>query len=120
MPHLDANALESDPKGMDFLRDVIGNPSARTGSWKAAPKACVTLRRPITRRRRVATDIFRLLGFRACASNNRQIALGVRKVLGAALGLAVDERQLDWLPRRLRSLYLQKLSSPQTLFESGG
>jgi hypothetical protein len=63
MPHLDANALESDPKGMDFLRDVMGNPSARTGSWKAAPKACVTLRRPITRRRRVATDFFRLLGF---------------------------------------------------------
>jgi hypothetical protein len=25
MPHLDANALESDPKGMAFLRDVIAD-----------------------------------------------------------------------------------------------
>jgi len=33
MPHLDANALENDPEGMAFLRDVLGKRSAQGGSW---------------------------------------------------------------------------------------
>jgi hypothetical protein len=33
MPHLDANALESDPEGIAFLRDVIGNRQEK--SWPA-------------------------------------------------------------------------------------
>ena len=28
MPHLDANALESDPEGMAFVQEVIGTHSA--------------------------------------------------------------------------------------------
>ncbi len=32
MPHLDATALESDPEGMAFLRDVIGSRQP-TKSW---------------------------------------------------------------------------------------
>ena len=45
MPHLDANALENDPNGMAFLRDVLGKPSGRAGSWNAAPKAPAVLPR---------------------------------------------------------------------------
>ena len=63
MPHLDANALESDPEGLAFLRDVLGTHSTRTGSWHAAPKPDAALRPPISRLRRVAAAAFRLLGF---------------------------------------------------------
>jgi hypothetical protein len=45
MPHLDANALENDPKGMAFLRDVLGKPSGRAGSWNAAPTPLAVLPR---------------------------------------------------------------------------
>ena len=60
MPHLDASALESDPKGMALLREVIGMPT-RTGSWIAAKAH--TASPPITRRRHVSTAALRLLGF---------------------------------------------------------
>ena len=61
MPHLDASALESDPKGMALLREVIGMPT-RTGSWIAS-KPHVLPSPPTTRRRHVATAALRLLGF---------------------------------------------------------
>jgi hypothetical protein len=38
MPHLGTSALESDPRGMALLREVIGTPT-RTGSWIAAQRA---------------------------------------------------------------------------------
>ena len=45
MPHLDANALENDPKGMAFLRDVLGKRSGRAGSWNGAPTPLAALPR---------------------------------------------------------------------------
>ena len=36
MPHLDANALESDPEGMAFLRDVLGKPRSLSGTATTA------------------------------------------------------------------------------------
>jgi hypothetical protein len=45
MPHLDANALENDATGMAFLRDVLGKPSRRAGSWNAAPTLLAVLPR---------------------------------------------------------------------------
>ena len=62
MPHLDANALESDPEGTAFLRDVIGKPPSPAGSWHATAKPYGALR-PVSRGRRVAAAAFRLLGF---------------------------------------------------------
>ena len=44
MPFLDANALETDPEGMAFLRAVLG-PPARKQSSAPAPDACAESRR---------------------------------------------------------------------------
>ena len=62
MPHLNADALESDPKGLAFLRDVIGKPSNRSGSWHATVEPHGALR-PVSRGCRLAAAAFRLLGF---------------------------------------------------------
>ena len=45
MPHLDANALENDPKGVAFLRDVLRKPLGRAGSWNGAPTPLAVLPR---------------------------------------------------------------------------
>jgi hypothetical protein len=68
MPHLDANALETDPEGGAFLRDVIGKPTATVEpSWSTVPKRAVVQAKSITHRHRAALAAvgvgFRLLAF---------------------------------------------------------
>ena len=98
MPHLDASALESDPKGMALLREVIGMPT-RTGSWIAAPKAHT----------RIPADH---------SSSPCQRAFESRSNTAPALD---HELQSDWLcPRVCRCpLQLQKRAGTQPSFECG-
>ena len=66
MPHLDANALESDPEGMAFLQTVIGKRPGQKGSWSAASTPPTVQPQKLTRRRRATLASFRV-GFRLLA-----------------------------------------------------
>jgi hypothetical protein len=86
MPHLEANALASDPEGVALLRDVIGERSGRAGPWNVSSKAAAVLRPLVSRPGNQGRYPRRLPAsrFPACDRDPRQMALCAPVKAGAA------------------------------------